>query len=88
MTSAEALELLEGPPGLSLQGQQTLTDPHGQAWVSSRLKKLPGPIWVWGDGFLWEAGAERQGGLLSSGPASARSPQPPPSTAHVQHPRA
>lgn len=77
VTSAEPLELLEGPLACLYRGSR----PHrpsrsglGEFHVEEALGL--------GDGLPAEAGAERRGGLLSSGPASARSPAPLPRPAH------
>lgn len=77
VTSAEALELLEGPPACLYRGSR----PHGPSRSGLgefQVEEALRPHLGLGDGFPGEAGAEREEGLLSSGPASARSPVPRP----------
>lgn len=77
VTSAEALELLEGPPACLYRGSR----PHGPSRSGLgefQVEEALRPHLGLGDGFPGEAGAEREEGLLSSGPASTRSPVPRP----------
>lgn len=81
VTSAEALELLEGPLACLYRASRphgpSLSGP-GEFQVEEALRLRLGL----GDGLPAEARAERWGGLLSSGPASAGSPAPLPRPAH------